>query len=83
MGFKDHRRKAEGKKIRVRRMPAPSECKLGTQVHETERYDLDDGEMDVEKCTGCGKFEPFDELDKEGLCFTCREDTEDIVEEEG
>lgn len=73
MGFKDHRRRAEGKKVRFRRMPSPDECKLGTRVFES-RQDEDDTCLDVERCVECGKYiesEEFEEFD--GMCAICAE----------
>jgi hypothetical protein len=55
-------------------MPPPSEAKLGTRVHQTERYPEDDDELEVEKCEGCRHFFPIKELDEEGFCDECSQE---------
>lgn len=71
MSLRHHRNDRVHKKYHKGRMPAPSEAKLGTRVHQTERYPEDDSELDVEKCVCCGEYHPVDELDNDFICEDC------------
>ena len=67
---KNHRREAEGRKPKGRRMPKTSEAKMGTQVHNTKEAEADIPE--VCKCPNCEGFTEVEELeDFNGVCYGC------------
>lgn len=78
MGLRDHRRRAEGKKQKGRRMPSPEQCKMGTQIHETPRYEEED--IEVAKCDSCDKYVEEHELvecNDSFLCYDCVKELEE------
>lgn len=74
MSLRKHR--DGGKQYHKARMPAPSDAKLGTRVHQTERYQEDDEELEVDRCEGCRGYFQVVELDKDGYCEECSEHQE-------
>jgi len=82
MSIRNHRDDRARKKFHRNRMPAPTDAKLGTRVHDNDKYGIDDSEFDVEKCQCCREYYPMDELDYAGYCEHCNEEANDDVESE-
>jgi len=76
---RNHRREAEGRKPKGRRMPKTSEVKMGTQVHNTKEAEADIPE--VCKCPLCEKFVEVEELELyNNACYDCWADKHYIEE---
>ncbi len=71
---RNHRREAEGRKPKGRRMPKTSETKMGTQIHDLPVYE--EKIPEIAKCPGCERFVEVDELeDFNGVCYDCWSET--------
>ena len=68
MSIRKHRQKAQGKKVKHRRMPSPEDCKTGTRIHSDSYND----EVMPVKCSGCGEWFGSDDLE-DGYCDKCCE----------
>lgn len=66
MSLNDHRRRAEGQRVRMPRMP--KEAKLGTRIHED---DCAESVPDVDRCPLCNKFVELEELTELEVCYSC------------
>jgi rubrerythrin len=62
----EYRKQNEGKKIKWRRLPPPSEMKLGTRQFED---DIDE-ESQIIQCPSCGNWVEESEIDRE-ICPYC------------
>jgi len=66
MSLRKHRDKANGRRIKNRRMPSPDEQKLGTKIHEEDV----ENDLEAAQCIFCDNWFNSDDLDN-GICFTC------------
>lgn len=77
MSVRDHKRKAEGKRQRGRRMPSPSEVKMGTQTHEFSQPE-DERIPEIARCDRCEKYVEEEELEEcesnVFLCYDCMQE---------
>lgn len=78
MSLRKHRKRAQGKKVRTRRMPRVDEKKMGTRIQQDKRLEDEDFEApDLVRCEECGRWtEDEDDCDFEEvgpLCFSCFE----------
>jgi hypothetical protein len=77
MSLRKHRRNAEGKRTRSRRMPKPDQIRLGTRVHQSKRLNENDDSVECVRCAKCGRWGEGDDYKTiERRTYLCPECTE-------
>lgn len=74
-------RRGQSPKLFKHRMPFPDEMRMESEVHESKRPRFEEEESLPVQCPECGQWISNDDLNEDGTCYLCEEESGEEEEE--